>query len=113
MSNTDGFTKKHQDTYFRDGRCPFCGSDDLRLGMWEEVELQTRERDVYCDQCDEEWREVHYRDVGQRFLEYEGSGLEALIAEEERQAKKKAQEKAVHRACEKYRHDTGFFPGRK
>jgi hypothetical protein len=111
MSNETGFTEKHQDVYFRDCRCPFCGSDDLLMGRWDDVGLRTSEREIFCDQCEEGWKEVHYKDVGQRFLEYEGTGLEALIAEEERQAKQEAQAKAILNAREEYLRESGFYPG--
>ena len=60
-------TKTQQDTYFLDSGCPCCGSSHLLVEHWRE-NLLTRKRKVFCETCEREYDEVHYKDVGQRFL---------------------------------------------
>ncbi|MFO0800190.1 MAG: hypothetical protein U0804_22210 [Gemmataceae bacterium] len=65
----DGFTKEQQDVYFQEERCPFCRSEELLFASRESRECgRTEAREVFCDECEEEWVEVHYRDVGSNFL---------------------------------------------
>lgn len=65
----DGFTKEQQDVYFQEERCPFCRSEELLFASRERRECgRTEAREVFCDECEEEWVEVYYRDVGTSFL---------------------------------------------
>lgn len=65
----DDFTKEQQDTYFHDDRCPCCRSEELLFASWVSREDgRTEAREVFCDECEEEWVEVHYADVGTNFL---------------------------------------------
>jgi hypothetical protein len=66
----DGFTKKQQDAYFHQGRCPYCRSKEIRVGCgWDDFEFPvTSYRPAWCDDCEEDWVEVWYRDAGQKFL---------------------------------------------
>lgn len=71
MSNK-GYSKEQQNEYFYHGACPECGSaEDLEPNDWHDRGIRTRSRLVYCNGCDAEFYEVHFRDVGCRFLSRE------------------------------------------
>jgi len=71
MSN-EGYSKEQQDGYFYHGACPECGSaEDLEPNDRHDRGIRTRSRLVYCDGCDAEVYEVHFREVGCRFLSRE------------------------------------------
>jgi hypothetical protein len=84
----DGFTKQQQDAYFHEGRCPYCRSEQIRVGCgWDDFERPlTSYRPAFCDECEEQWVEVWYRDAGQKFLLRSMEELEASEGKEDEDA---------------------------
>ena len=58
----DGFTMEQQDVYYHEDRCPYCRSEELLFASWENRERgRSKVREVFCDDCEEEWVEVYCR----------------------------------------------------
>lgn len=58
----DDFTKEQQDVYYHEDQCPYCRSEELLFASWEQREGGRSEvREVFCDDCEEEWVEVYCR----------------------------------------------------
>ena len=69
MTRANEIAKEGQDAYFHLGVCPFCGSPEICVFPWGEVDALAESRDVLCHDCKAEWAEVNCPVVGHRFLE--------------------------------------------